>query len=125
MHMLARRNGLRGKADDLVVAANGLARSDVARGHLMPWGHQAFDLEAAVKQRLGATGQLSVVGDRANVALKETPADALAQWLADAREKAQSRPRLVQLQKQDAADTPPQGAATDPTWRGTLVLQLP
>lgn len=36
-------------------------------------------LEAAVKQRLGATGQLSVVGDRANVALKETPADALAQ----------------------------------------------
>ena len=41
-------------------------------------------LEALVKQRLGATAQLSVVGDRANLTLKNTPAADLAGWLAEA-----------------------------------------
>ena len=77
-------------------------------------------LEAAVKQRLGATGQLSVVGDRANVALKETPADALAQWLADARINARATPVDARLTR--GANTAP-GAPV--LWSGTLSLSLP
>jgi len=86
---------------------------------------QALKLLGDSAALLGPKAQLSPQGDELRVTLQAAPASGLAQWLADARENAQSRPRLVQLQKQDAADTPPQGAATDPTWRGTLVLQLP
>lgn len=77
-------------------------------------------LEAAVKQRLGASAQLSVVGDRANVVLKQTPADALAQWLADARANARANPVEARLTR--AGDNAP-GAPV--LWNGTLSLGLP
>ncbi|MDO5692499.1 MAG: type II secretion system protein GspM [Pseudomonadota bacterium] len=77
-------------------------------------------LEASVKQRLRDTGQLSVVGDRANVVLKQTPADALAQWLADARMNARATPVDARLTR---------GAGTAPgapvLWSGSLSLSLP
>lgn len=54
-------------------------------------------LEASVKQRLGVAGQLAVVGDRATVTLRNVPADALAQWLAQARVNARAIPGEVRL----------------------------
>lgn len=77
-------------------------------------------LEGAVKQRLGDTGQLSVVGDRANVTLKNTPADALAQWLADARINARATPVDARLTRGANA-----AAGAPVLWSGTLSLGLP
>ena len=77
-------------------------------------------LEAAVKQRLGTSAQLSVVGDRANVVLKQAAADALAQWLADARANARANPVEARLTR--AGDNAP-GAPV--LWSGTLSLSLP
>ena len=77
-------------------------------------------LEATVKQRLGANAQLSVVGDRANVVLKQAPADALAQWLADARANARANPVEARLTR--AGDNAP-GAPV--LWNGTVALGIP
>lgn len=77
-------------------------------------------LNANTAALLGPHAQLNTQGDELRVTLQAAPANGLAQWLAEAREKAQARPRLAQLQKQDAAE-----AVNGPVWRGTLVLQLP
>lgn len=77
-------------------------------------------LEATTRQRLGASAQLSVVGDRANLVLKQAPADALAQWLADARANARTNPVEARLTR--AGDQAP-GAPV--LWNGTLSLSLP
>ena len=75
-------------------------------------------LEAAARQRLGAGATVSVVGDRANVALKDAPAAALADWLADARLNARAAPVEARLTRGGAP-----GGTT--TWSGTLALGLP
>jgi len=75
-------------------------------------------LEAATRQRLGASAQLSVVGDRANLVLKDTPAEALAAWLADARANARAAPVEARLTRTGAAGAPAR-------WSGTLSLGLP
>ena len=49
-------------------------------------------LTAATRQTLGQAAQLNVAGDRANVTLKAASADALAEWLAQARLNARSLP---------------------------------
>lgn len=77
-------------------------------------------LETSVKQRLGVGGQLSVVGDRANVVLKDVPAAALADWLSDARLNARSTPVEARLTR--SGDKAP-GAPVQ--WSGTLSLGLP
>lgn len=77
-------------------------------------------LEAAVQQRLGSSGQLSIVGDRANVVLKNAPATAVADWLSDARVNARATPVEAQLSR--SGDTAP-GAPVH--WSGTLSLNLP
>lgn len=87
-------------------------------------------LESSVKQTLGATAQLSVVGDRATVTLRNTPADALAQWLAQARVNARALPSEARLAR---AGAPAPGAVASlpvagdvvPSWSGSLVLSLP
>ena len=77
-------------------------------------------LEASVQQRLRPSAQLSVVGDRAQLVLKDTPADALAQWLAEARVNARALPVEARLTR---------GAGAAPgapvLWSGTLSLGLP
>ena len=74
------------------------------------------ELDVSVKQRLGTTAQLSVVGSQATLTLRNTPADALAQWLSQARTAAKALPSQARLR----------ASATAPgTWDGTLVLQLP
>lgn len=87
-------------------------------------------LEASVRQRLGNAGQLSVQGERATLVLKNVPAGALAQWLAQARANARVLPAEVRLSR----STAPQAAAAkageappvaEPSWDGSLVLALP
>lgn len=100
----------------------GLSRDDAMRA-----------LEASVKQTLGASAQLNVVGDRATLTLRNTPADALAQWLAQARVNARALPTEARLTR--ATPTPPAGPASpalavaahaaQAAWSGTLVLSLP
>ena len=77
-------------------------------------------LEAAVKQQLGAAGQMSVVGDRANVSLKDAPADALARYLAEARANARAIPVEMRLTRAPGA-----APGTPARWSGTLSLSLP
>ena len=89
-------------------------------------------LEASVKQRLGSSAQLNVVGDRATVTVKAVSGEALSQWLAQARANARALPTEARLTRSpmasaatsDATATP---AATPPTvtWDGNIVLRLP
>nr|WP_315490942.1 type II secretion system protein GspM [uncultured Rhodoferax sp.] len=74
-------------------------------------------LNLATRQTLAATAQVNVVADRANVTLQAASADALAQWLAQARLNARSVPLEARLTR----GTNPTGA----TWSGTLVMSLP
>jgi general secretion pathway protein M len=69
-------------------------------------------LEASVKP-LGATAQLAMAGERVTVTLKGVSADALAQWLAQARLNARTVPSEARLVRNAAG-----------TWDGTLVLTL-
>lgn len=75
-------------------------------------------LTTTTQQTLATTAQLSVAGDRASVTLKGAPADALAQWLAQARLNARSVPVEARLVR---AATQGGGA----TWNGVLVMGLP
>ena len=79
-------------------------------------------LTTATRQTLGATAQLSVAGDRANVTLKAASADALAEWLAQARLNARSLPLEARLVRAPAAAPAAAGAAF---WNGVLVMGLP
>lgn len=103
----------------------GMSQSDALRA-----------LESSVKQGLGATAQLNVVGDRATVTLRGTSADALAQWLAQARVNARALPSEARLTRTVApvlAPAPGAAAAVStavvdvaaPLWSGSLVLSLP
>ncbi|MBA3059939.1 MAG: type II secretion system protein M [Gammaproteobacteria bacterium] len=75
-------------------------------------------LEASVKS-LGSTAQLSVAGERVTLSAKGISADALAQWLAQARLTARAVPSEVRLVR---AAAPAGGAPAG--WHGTLVLSL-
>ncbi len=85
-------------------------------------------LDAAVKQRLGASTQVNVVGDRATVILKAVPADAIAPWLAQVRTNARALPVEVKLNRSSAPAATGKDAApatAQPQWDGTVVLALP
>jgi general secretion pathway protein M len=99
---LARMRGMAASADALRAAAPATApqRDEVLRA-----------LEQATTA-LGTSAQLSVLGDRATVTLKDTPPEALAQWLAQVRVNARLTPLQAQLSR-----------ATG--WSGTLVLSGP
>ena len=71
-------------------------------------------LEASVRQRLGTTARVVISGDRVTITLTATPADALAQWLAQARVAARSLPGEAHLTRNATG-----------TWDGTLVVTLP
>jgi len=77
-------------------------------------------LTATTKQTLGTSAQLGVAGERANVTLKEASADALAEWLTQARLNARSVPLEARLVR--GAAPGPSGSAT---WNGVLVMGLP
>lgn len=102
-------------------------------------------LEALVKQRLGASAQLSIIGDRATLTLRNAPAGELAQWLSQARVNARAVPGEARLVRSPAGGPNPAVAGVGPqgspanrlggnatpvaapgtaTWDGTLVLNL-
>lgn len=95
--------------------------SRIDRGQAMAW------LQANAPALLGPRTQLSAQGDELRVTVQAASPSGLAQWLAQAREKAQSRPRLAQLQMQPAASQADvtSDKVSGPTWSGTLVMQLP
>lgn len=83
-------------------------------------------LDASVKQRLGPGAQLTVQGDRVAVTLKNTPADALAQWLVQARVNARAVPSEARLVRSASPATPATPGSRPPVaWDGMLVLSLP
>jgi general secretion pathway protein M len=67
-----------------------------------------------LSQPLGKQLELSVQGERVAVQIKAMPAQALAQWLTQARTQAQALPIEAHWVRQ-----------TGPQWDGTLVLRLP
>lgn len=71
-------------------------------------------LELSVRQRLGTSARMVVAGDRVTVTLAGAPADALAQWLAQARTAAHALPAEAHLVRNSSG-----------TWDGSLVLALP
>ena len=70
-------------------------------------------LGTSLQQGLGASAQLSLVGDRATVTLKAAAPDLLALWLGQARTGARAVVRQASLSR---------GAGG---WDGTLVLEMP
>lgn len=89
-------------------------------------------LEASVKQRLGSSAQLNVVGERATVTFKMVSGDALAQWLAQARANAHVLPTEAKLTRSPTPNTTATTTAATPvaavpliTWDGSIVLRLP
>jgi general secretion pathway protein M len=71
-------------------------------------------LEAAIRQQLGLSARYAIAGDRVTVTLANTPAAALAQWLAQVRTNARAIPGEARLTRNAAGG-----------WDGTLVLTLP
>ncbi len=69
-------------------------------------------LEASVKA-LGANAQMALTGDRVSVTFKGVSADALAQWLAQARVNARAVPAEARLSRNAAGN-----------WDGVLMLPL-
>ena len=83
----------------------------------LDWEGAVKALSTATQQTLGATAQISTSTDRATVTLKGASADALAQWLVQARVNARSVPieaRLVRASQDGVA-----------TWDGALLMSLP
>lgn len=70
-------------------------------------------LEASVKQQLGASAQLTLLGDQVRLTFKGVAPEALAQWLAQARLNARAAPVEGHLMHTDAG-----------TWDGKLLLNL-
>lgn len=70
-------------------------------------------LEASVQQQLGSTAALTVAGERVTVSFKGASADALAQWLAQARFNARAVPTDARLVRSSTG-----------AWDGTLVLNV-
>jgi general secretion pathway protein M len=99
-------------------------------------------LEGSVRAGLGATAQIQQQGggEGVNVVIRAVPAEALAQWLAQARGNARAVPREVHLTRAGAAATNNQssgtaaggapsaaaaGASDKANWDGSLVMSLP
>ena len=111
-------------------------------------------LETSARQSLGASAQVVNAGDAANVMMRAAPAEALAQWLAQARNNARAVPREAHLTRATATGSAPAASAasalpglqmppgarsgagssaaagntaddTRPRWDGTLVMSLP
>ena len=92
----------------------------VARQDALAW------LESSARTLLGEGARLQIQGDQVRLILTAVPAAPLAQWLAQAREKAQALPQQAKLQRlmpTDKATTDTSSA--EAVWRGELTLRLP
>lgn len=75
---------------------------------------QATAALKAATARLGAQGELSVLGDRATLTLRNASPEQLRSWLAEARQGARVRPAELQLQRDAGGHL-----------QGRLVVSLP
>lgn len=75
-------------------------------------------LDALVRQRLGGSAQMIVVGDRVTVTLKGAGPDELSQWLSQARINARAVPSEVRLVRMTGN---PDGRAA---WEGTVAFSV-
>lgn len=95
-------------------------------------------LETSVRQNLGPNAQMQPggAGEGVTIALRAAPADALAQWFAQARSNARAVPREVHLTRSqgNAPAASPSHSPTSPAaagessrirWDGTMVMSLP
>lgn len=82
-------------------------------------------LTTATKQTLGTSAQITISGERASVALQGVPADALAQWLAQARLNARSTPLEARLARVIPGGAAGKDASAGIAWNGMLVMSLP
>lgn len=83
----------------------------------LAYGDALRALNLATKQTLGTAAKVNIVAERANVTLQAASADALAQWLAQARLNARSIPMEARLTRLAT----PGGVS----WSGVLVMSLP
>jgi general secretion pathway protein M len=85
---------------------------------------------------LGPEARISVQGERVTLSLVAAPAEAMALWLSQARERVQVLPVQAELQQSPTPTSPPKRTITPPEsgsapptaavlWRGTLVMRLP
>lgn len=74
---------------------------------------------------LGPKAQLTVQAEHLRLNLQAAPAQALAQWLAQAREQAHARPIQAQLQQSTLPDTANKAADKPILWSGSVLLRLP
>lgn len=68
---------------------------------------------------LGPNAKISLQGDNATLRVEAAPATAMANWMRQARESAQTLPLQAQMQQV----TSPSG--NEVLWQGSLVLRLP
>jgi len=73
---------------------------------------------------LGPNAKLSLTGDDVTLRVEAAPALAMARWLGQAREHAQTLPHQAQMQ-QTQTQQANSAAPNEVLWQGTLVLRLP
>jgi general secretion pathway protein M len=71
-------------------------------------------LEAAIREQLGASARYTIAGERVTVTLANTPAAGLARWLTQVRSNARALPGEARLMRN-----------ANGGWDGTLVVTLP
>ena len=108
----ARHAALNGQLSRMLQLAQTAEGLRAASSGQPPGRDEALRALEAATASLGSTGQVSVLGDRATLTLRQTEALALAGWLQQVRVNA----RLLPLESQLTRD----GAGA--TWSGTLVL---
>jgi general secretion pathway protein M len=73
---------------------------------------------------LGPNAKLSLTGDDVTLRVEAAPALAMARWLSQAREHAQTLPHQAQMQQAQTQQAN-SAAPNEVLWQGTLVLRLP
>lgn len=68
---------------------------------------------------LGPNAKISLQGDNVTLRVESAPAPAMARWLSQARDNAQTLPLQGQMQQLSSAPK------NEVLWQGTLVLKLP
>ena len=68
---------------------------------------------------MGPNAKLSLTGDDVTLRVEAAPALAMARWLSQAREHAQTLPQQAQMQQASSS------SPDEVLWQGTLVLRLP
>lgn len=108
----ARLDAQLGHMQRLATTAEGLRSQNAGQPPSRDEALRALD---TATQGLAGTGQLAVLGERATLTLRNTPPEALAQWLAQVRINARMLPLDSQITREPGS----------PGWSGTLVVGGP